>query len=106
MGIKVRRRDGIYQATPVWDPPTNIVGSPPNRMEWEKLEITQRIYDGCDCYPWRRTFVIWPCRTITGKPLFLKWAYKRKFWAVWGSGFHMEPVVEYATILEVLTDGI
>ena len=68
------------------------------------MVITQRIHDGPDCYPWRKTFVICPRRSITGQPLFLKWAYKRRFWAVWGTGFHMEPEVEYATILEILAN--
>lgn len=76
----------------------------PGMGDHRKLEITQRIHDGVDCYPWIKTFVIWPRRSITGKPLFWTWAYKRRFWAVWGTGFHMEPEVEYATILEILTD--
>lgn len=68
------------------------------------LEVTQRIYDGADCYPWTRTFVVWPRRSILGAPLFWEWAYKRRVWIVWGSGFHMEPEVEYATILEIMTN--
>jgi hypothetical protein len=66
------------------------------------LKITQRIYDGCDCYPWIKTFAFWPVKTITGKYIWLKKVYKRKLWVVWGQGFHMEPFVEYATILEML----
>ena len=71
-------------------------------LEFATMEITQKIHDGADCYPWRRTFVIWPRRSISGQPLFWTWAYKRRYWAVWGTGFHMEPEVEYATILEIL----
>lgn len=73
-------------------------------LEFANMEITQRIHDGADCYPWTRTFVIWPRRTITGKPLFWEWAYKRRLWIVWGTGFHMEPHVEYATMFEILAD--
>ena len=71
-------------------------------LEFAKMEITQKIHDGADCYPWRRTFVLWPRRSISGQPLWLTVAYKRRYWAVWGTGFHMEPEVEYATIFEIL----
>jgi hypothetical protein len=46
---------------------------------------------------------MWPRRSILGEPIFWEWAYKRRVWIVWGSGFHMEPEVEYATILEIMT---
>lgn len=68
------------------------------------MEITQRIFDGADCYPWTKTFVLWPRRSVGGQWLWMTVAYKRRFWAVWGTGFHMEPEVEYATILEILID--
>lgn len=78
----------------------------PGIGDYQKLEISQRIYDGADCYPWTKTFVLWPRRSITGQYLWMTTAYKRRFWAVWGkSGFHMEPEVEYATILEILADN-
>lgn len=66
--------------------------------------ISQRIFDGADCYPWRKTVVLWPRRSITGQWLWMTVAYKRRYWAVWGTGFHMEPEVEYATIMEILAD--
>ena len=66
------------------------------------MQITQRIYDGCDCYPWRETFALWPVKTIGGKYVWLRKVYKRKFWVVWGSGFHMEPHVEYGTLFDIL----
>ena len=69
------------------------------------MEITERIYDGCDCYPWREVFAWWPVRTITGRYVWLSFVYKRKFWAVWGTGFHMEPHVEYADLFEILGDS-
>lgn len=77
----------------------------PGMGDYQKLEISQRIYNGADCYPWTKTFVLWPRRSITGQHIWLTVAYKRRFWAVWGSGFHMEPEVEYATILEILADN-
>jgi hypothetical protein len=64
--------------------------------------ITQRIYDGADSYPWMEYFAIIPRRTISGKLIFWEKAYKRRFWAVWGTGFHMEPEVEYGTLFDVL----
>lgn len=61
------------------------------------------IKDGCDTYPWMETFVIWPRRSVSGAPLFFTKAYKRQVWVVWGSGFHMEPIVQYATAFDLLT---
>lgn len=63
------------------------------------------ITDGADCYPWMKTFVIWPRRSISGAPLFWTKAYKRKVWVVWGTGFHMEPETQYATLFDLLTHG-
>ena len=68
------------------------------------MEITQRIHDGADCYPWRKTFALWPVKTIGGKYAWLRTVYKQKFWVVWGKGFHMEPHVEYAELFEVLAN--
>ena len=61
-----------------------------------------RIYTGPDCYPWREIYAWLPVRTISGKIVWGENIYKRRFWAVWGKGFHMEPEVEYATMLEIL----
>ena len=99
-----KRKDRYYELKLVWDPPTNISGRNSTGMEWEKLEITQRIHDGADCYPWRRTFALWPVKTISGQYIWLRPVYKRKCWVVWGAGFHMEPHVEYAELFEILTD--
>jgi len=72
-------------------------------MELIKIvKISQRIYDGADCYPWREVFVLFPVKTISGKYIWLRKVYKRKFWAVWGTGFHMEPHVEYAELFDLL----
>lgn len=68
------------------------------------MNITQRIHNGADCYPWRKVFVIFPRRSISGKLLFFETAYKRRYWAVWGTGFHMEPVVEFGTLFDILKD--
>ena len=77
----------------------------PGTGEYRILEITQRIHDGADCYPWRQTFAVWPVKTVGGKYVWLRKIYKRKFWVVWGSGFHMEPHVEYGDLLEILNYG-
>lgn len=66
------------------------------------MVVTQHIFDGPDCYPWRQVFAWWPVKTIAGQRVWLKRVYKQRFWAVWGTGFHMEPEVEYATITEIL----
>jgi hypothetical protein len=76
----------------------------PGTGEYRILEITQRIHDGADCYPWRKTFALWPRRSISGQWIWMSVVYKRRFWVMWGTGFHMEPEVEYATILEILAD--
>lgn len=64
--------------------------------------IQERIFDGPDCYHWRPVFAWLPVRTIRGKYVWLKKVYKRRFWAVWGNGFHMEPEVEYAELFDLL----
>ena len=62
------------------------------------------ITDGAGCYPWTETFVMWPRKTITGTGLFWEKAYKRRVWIVWGTGFHMEPETQYATLFELLKE--
>lgn len=63
------------------------------------------IKDGADCYPWREVFAWWPRKTITGKKVWWEKVYKRKVWVVWGTGFHMEPAVQYATLFEILNNA-
>jgi hypothetical protein len=63
------------------------------------------IEDGADCYPWTEYFAIIPRKTVTGKRIFWQKAYKRKVWVVWGTGFHMEPETQYATLFDLLTHG-
>lgn len=70
-------------------------------LELNKMEYTI-INDGAGCYPWTEFFVLWPRTTITGKRVFLERAFKRRVWVVWGTGFHMEPEVEYATLFEII----
>jgi hypothetical protein len=68
-----------------------------------EVRITDRIFDGPDCYPWREVFAWWPVKTIKGRYVWLDFVYKQRFWAIWGqSGFHMEPEVEYATLFDIL----
>ena len=70
------------------------------------MKITQRIHNGAGCYPWRKVFVWWPwVTTVTGKRVWWKQIYKRRIWVVWGTGFHMEPEVEYAELFEILNYG-
>lgn len=73
-----------------------------HRYKKQKMEYSI-ITDGADCYPWTKTFVMWPRKTITGQRIFWEQAYKRKVWVVWGTGFHMEPEVQYANLFEILS---
>jgi hypothetical protein len=63
------------------------------------------ITDGAGCYPWTETFIMWPKTSITGRKLFWTKAYKRKVWVVWGTGFHMEPTIQYADVFDLLKNG-
>lgn len=65
---------------------------------------SDRIFDGPDCYTWRKTFALWPVKTIKGKYVWFKTVYKQRLWVVWGTGFHMEPTVEYAELFDILTN--
>ena len=69
------------------------------------MNITEVITNGPDCYPWTETFAIFPVKTISGKRVWMKKIWKRRIWAVWGTGFHMEPVVQYATLFDVLCNS-
>lgn len=60
------------------------------------------ITDGCDCYPWHEVYAWWPVKTITGKHIWGKRVFKRKVWLAWGTGFHMEPAVQYATAFDLI----
>jgi hypothetical protein len=71
-------------------------------LDLQQMEITQRIHDGPDCYPWREVFALLPVKTISGKYVWLRKVYKQRYWAVWGASFHMEPHVEYAELLDIL----
>lgn len=73
-----------------------------DNIRYQTMDYTI-ITNGCDCYPWMETFVILPRKTISGKRIFLEKAYKRQVWVVWGTGFHMEPEVQYATLFDILT---
>lgn len=64
---------------------------------------TTIIENGADCYPWIEVFAWWPVKTVTGKGIWWKKVFKRKVWVVWGTGFHMEPTVQYATAFDILT---
>lgn len=77
----------------------------PGTGEYRILNITQIITDGADCYPWREVYAWWPVKTITGQWVWREKVLKRKVWIVWGTGFHMEPEVQYATLFELLGQG-
>ena len=66
------------------------------------MNVTSIITDGADCYPWHEVYAWWPVKTVSGKYVWRKTIWKRKVWVVWGTGFHMEPHVQYATDFELL----
>ena len=66
-----------------------------------KMEYTI-ITNGADCYPWHEVFALWPVKTINGKYIWWKRVFKRKVWVVWGTGFHMEPETQYASLFDLL----
>ena len=83
-----------------------MMKAPPG-YQWVKvtdLQPTQIITDGADCYPWHEVFAYWPVKTITGKYIWWKKVFKRKVWVVWGTGFHMEPETQYATVFDMIKD--
>ena len=63
------------------------------------------IKNGADCYPWKEHFAWLPVTTITGLRVWGVKIYKRKVWVVWGTGFHMEPEIQYATLFEMIEHG-
>lgn len=71
-------------------------------QDLKRMKVTQIITDGADCYPWREIYAWLPVKTVTGKYVWRKKLYKRKVWAVWGTGFHMEPLVQYATAFDLI----
>jgi hypothetical protein len=72
-------------------------------LEYATMNVTQIITDGADCYPWHEKYAWWPVKTISGRYVWREKVYKRKVWVVWGTGFHMEPEVQYATLFEMLS---
>lgn len=71
------------------------------RAMTNKMDYTI-ITNGADCYPWTEYFAIVPRKTINGRSIFWEKAYKRRVWVVWGTGFHMEPETQYATLFDML----
>lgn len=87
-----------------WRNRVKYVPKNPGTGEYWTLNVTQIITDGCDCYPWREVYAWWPVKTITGKLVWRKKVFKRKVWLVWGTGFHMEPEIQYATAFDLIED--
>lgn len=83
-------------------PPVNINRSLGWNLERQGMKITERIHNGADCYPWMEVRAWWPVKTISGKWVWGRKIYKQRYWAIWGTGFHMEPQVEYAELLDIL----
>ncbi len=87
-----------------YPPPTiNLNRSIGFNLELFRMNVTQVITDGCECYPWRKAFVWFPVVTVSGKRIWCKKVYKRRVWVVWGNGVHMQPVTQYASAFDLLT---
>ena len=71
-------------------------------LDQATLKITDRIYDGCDSYPWREVYALFPVKLLNGKYAWMRKVYKRKFWVIYNNGFHMEPEVEYGDLFDVM----
>lgn len=71
-------------------------------LEYATMNVTQIITDGADCYPWKECYAWLPVKTISGKYVWRQKIYKRKVWVVWGTGFHMEPETQYATVFDMI----
>lgn len=80
----------------------NVLGQPISLKD-VSMEMTI-IENGADCYPWKPHFAWWPVKTITGLRAWGVKVYKRRVWVVWGTGFHMEPEIQYATLFEILAN--
>jgi hypothetical protein len=65
---------------------------------------TRRFFDGPGCYTWKKVFHVFPVKTISGKWVWCKYVYEQRFWTDWGSGFHLEPTVEYAELFDLLQE--
>jgi hypothetical protein len=58
-----------------------------------------RSYDHAGCYHWRKSFALWPVKTIKGKWVWLRKIYKQKFYSTWWDDV---PTIEYAELFDVL----
>lgn len=83
-------------------PPVKLGRSIGWNLDRQGMNVTQIIEDGADCYPWHEVYAWLPVKTVGGMYVWREKIYKRKVWVVWGTGFHMEPVVQYATDFEML----
>ena len=83
-----------------------MIKAPPG-YQWIKVTDLEQtiITDGADTYPWTECFFWWPVKTIGGENRFWEKGYKRKVWIAYGTGFHMEPAMQYATLFEFLKYG-
>jgi hypothetical protein len=60
-------------------------------------------YYGPGDYTWREIFAFFPVTTISGKAIWLKKVYARRFWLD-TTQFHMDPIIEYGELFDVMKD--
>ena len=62
-----------------------------------------------NCYNWRPVFAWLPKVTIGGRRIWFQLVYKRRYYTALGppigQSFHMEPVVEYGDVFDMLKDN-
>lgn len=49
---------------------------------------------------WWRSFALLPCKTLSGKWVWMEMVYKRVVWRY--TGVHIEPFTEYGTLFDVI----
>lgn len=73
-----------------------------NLEQQDYITVAAAITDGPKCFNWKASFAWLPVRTITGKVVWLRRIYKRRYMSVWASGKYKMLVTEYADIFEIL----
>lgn len=70
---------------------------------------TDRHFDYPNCYQWQCHFAWLPRRTVSGRWIWLRRVYQRRYYTALGppigQNFHMEPVVEYGDVFDILKDN-
>ena len=103
IGFNIELNKMVKLTRPVPKEPMSFNGAGQfNPSPGKKYMDYKIIADGAGCYPWREVYAWWPVKTINGERVWAERLFKRRVWVVWGTGFHMEPEVEYATAFDII----